>query len=256
MKLVGWLKSPGTSSLHTFGRRLLIGWGRYWCDGLVVSAYRDLSGWSIHSGGTSILIISSKGNFDRYEALERSLLAVEGAAAAWKNRAFIAEDILRQVKESGTDVVASSKIAEQFSGGGRLEMLAGSETRIKDLLENGPRRETPDWMKRRIQSGQQGLPPMQPISITAEVEAMIPLQLPSPEDVWDVANAKVKDDKYTAQAAEKEALDKQRKALERALQTKSIKKLVRYPEDAEGKLGKLSRTIMHFAILGDALGSY
>lgn len=153
----------------------------------------------------------------------------------------MAEEILRQARLDGADTVSSSSSAIENSGVGRLEMLPGSESRIKDLLENGPRQEIPDWMKRRLQTGQQALPPMQPISLTAEIDATIPLQLPTPEKVWDVAKSKVKEgDKFTARAAEKEALDLQRNALERSLETKSKKTLVKkYPEDTEEKSGQL-----------------
>jgi len=179
-------------------------------------------------------------NSGRYALLERSLLAVESAAAAWKNRALMAEESLREARINGAESDSSSSTIGQIPNVGRLEVLPSSGSRIKDLLENGPRQETPDWMKRRLQTGQQSLPPMQPTSITAEIDAMIPLQLPTPEKVWDVAKSKVKeDDKFTARAAEKEALDLQRIALERALQTKSIKTLVRYPEDSEEKSGQL-----------------
>ena len=152
----------------------------------------------------------------------------------------MAEEMLRQARINGAEIETSSSLIDQIPNVGRLEMLPSSDSRIKDLLENGPRRETPDWMKRHLQTGQQPLPPMQPTSITAEIDAMIPLQLPTPEEVWDVAKSKVKeDDKFTVRAAEKDALDLQRNALERALQTKSIKTLVRYPEDSEEKSGSL-----------------
>lgn len=189
-------------------------------------------------------------NFGRYELLERSLLAVESAAAAWKNRALMAEEVLRQARLNGAEADSSSSTTSEIPNVGRLEMLPGRDSRIKDLLENGPRQETPDWMKRRLQTGQQSLPPMQPISITAEIDAMIPLQLPTPEEVWDVAKSKVKqDDKFTARAAEKEALDFQRSALEKALQTKSIKTLVRYPEDSEEKSGQLQNVGLNSAAM-------
>lgn len=169
------------------------------------------------------------------------MLALESAAAAWKKRAIVAEEVLRQARLDGADTVSSSSTSIQNTAVGRLEMLPGSDSRIKDLLENGPRQEIPDWMKRRLQTGQQALPPMQPISLTAEIDATIPLQLPTPEEVWDVAKSKVKeDDKFTARAAEKEALDLQRNALERSLETKSNKTLVKkYPEDTDEKSGQL-----------------
>lgn len=162
--------------------------------------------------------------------------------AAWKNRALMAEEALRQARINGVEVDTSSLVIDQVPNVGRLKMLLSSDSRIKDLLENGLRRETPDWMKRRLQTGQQALPPMQPTSITTEIDAMIPLQLPTPEEVWDVAKSKVKeDDKFNVRAAEKDALDLQRNALERALQTKSVKPLVRYPEDTEEKSGLLPK---------------
>lgn len=169
------------------------------------------------------------------------MVAAEGAAAAWRNRALTAEELLRQSRINGVEIDSSSPVPDLLPPNiGRLEMLPGSDAKIKDLLENGPRRETPDWMKRRLQTGQQNLPPMQPTSITADIDAAIPLELPTPEDVWDVAKSKVKeDDKYTVRAAEKEALDLQRNALERALQTKSLRTLVRYPEESESKTGHL-----------------
>lgn len=164
----------------------------------------------------------------------------------------MAEKLLRLARINGAEIDTSSLPVEQAPSVGRLEVLPGSDVRIKDLLENGPRRETPDWMKRRLQIGQQVLPPMQPIAINADVDALIPLQLPSSETVWDVSKSKVKEnDKYAVRAAEKEALDLQRNAMERALQTKSIKTLVRYPEDAEEKSGQLHNvgqiSLHHFA---------
>lgn len=163
------------------------------------------------------------------------MLAVESAAAAWKNRALMAEETLKLARINGAEIDTSSLVSDQMNvGRGRLEMLPNSDSRIKDLLENGPRRETPEWMQRRLQTGHQGLPPMKPTPTNAEVEATIPLQLPSPEKVWDVSRSKAReDDKFSVRAAEKEALDLQRSALERALETRSIKPLVRYPEDSE-----------------------
>ncbi|CAK9859227.1 unnamed protein product [Sphagnum jensenii] len=121
-------------------------------------------------------------------------------------------------------------------GGGRLGLLLEKESRRHDLLANGLRRETPEWMKRRLMLGQQGLPPRTSLLNSADVEAMLPLELPSPKDVWSIASAKVKDDMYTAQAAEKQALDLQRKVLQQTLERKTAKKWVKDPEAAEGKL--------------------
>jgi hypothetical protein len=169
----------------------------------------------------------------RYDLLETSLAAAE----AWKTRATIAEDILQQVKEHAVQTIDSKSTVEQVIGGGRLGLLLEKDSRRQDLLANGLRRETPEWMKRRLMLGQQGLPPRTSLPSSADVEAMLPLELPSPKDVWSIASAKVKDDMYTAQAAEKQALDLQRKVLQRALERKTAKKWVKDPEAAEGKLG-------------------
>lgn len=176
----------------------------------------------------------------RCEALEKSLSAAESCAEAWKARALAIEALVRK-DESGV---------QNFSGdtnvlsAGRIDASLGKDTSKWDLLANGPRRETPDWMKRRIESGLQGLPPREIKPIDAFVEAEVPLYLPTPEDVWSVASAKVKtDDLFAKQAAEKEALDSQRKeldsqrkALERALKkgARRLKSL----EDADIKLGE------------------
>ncbi len=169
----------------------------------------------------------------RYDLLETSLAAAE----AWKTRATIAEDILQQVKEHAVQTIDSKSTVEQVIGGGRLGLLLEKDSRRQDLLANGLRRETPEWMKCRLMLGQQGLPPRTLLPNSADVEAMLPLELPSPKDVWSIASAKVKDDMYTAQAAEKQALDLQRKVLQQALERKTAKKWVKDPEAAEGKLG-------------------
>jgi alpha-amylase len=171
-----------------------------------------------------------------YQVLERSLAAAEAAAGVWKTRAMTAEDMLRQVKELGVETISSKSAVEQIMGGGRMQMLLEKDSRRHDLLENGPRRETPEWMQRRLDMGQQGLPPKKSLPSSADVEAMLPLELPSPGDVWSIAKARVKDDMYTAEAAEKQKIDLQRKVLEQALERKTIKKQAKDPEEAEGKL--------------------
>ncbi|KAH8963684.1 hypothetical protein BDL97_04G026300 [Sphagnum fallax] len=180
--------------------------------------------------------VQAEANLLRYTILEKSLAAAEAAAEAWKTRATNAEGILRQAKELGIETLSSKSTVEQITGGGRMEMLLEKDSRRRHLLSNGPRREIPEWMKRRLDVGQQGLPPRESLPSSADVKAMLPLELPSPEDVWSIAHAKVKADIYTAQAMEKQALDLQRKVLERALERKSDKKQVKDPEEAEGKL--------------------
>jgi alpha-amylase len=125
-----------------------------------------------------------------------------------------------------------------------MQMLLEKDSRRHDLLENGPRRETPEWMQRRLDMGQQGLPPKKSLPSSADVEAMLPLELPSPGDVWSIAKARVKDDMYTAEAAEKQKIDLQRKVLEQALERKTIKKQAKDPEEAEGKLGSSLKSFL------------
>jgi alpha-amylase len=188
--------------------------------------------------------VQAEANLLRYTILEKSLAAAEAAAEAWKTRATNAEGILRQAKELGIETLSSKSTVEQITGGGRMEMLLEKDSRRRDLLSNGPRREIPEWMKRRLDVGQHGLPPRESLPSSADFKAMLPLELPSPEDVWSIAHAKVKADIYTAQAMEKQALDLQRKVLERALERKSVKKQVKDPEEAEGKLGLSLKSIL------------
>ncbi|KAL2634517.1 hypothetical protein R1flu_005996 [Riccia fluitans] len=175
--------------------------------------------------------VKEQANVRMYEALERSLAAAESSAEAWRNRALSAEGMLSRFKEEGVEVVPGL-VVEDVTAGGRMENLLGNDSIRRDLLANGPRRETPEWMRRRIEVGFQGLPPRTNAYASPQIEAEVPLHLPKPEDVWAINKAKVKeDDMYTRQAKEKEALDEQRRALERALQKRTVKRA----EDGEGK---------------------
>eukprot|EP00249_Psilotum_nudum_P024115 c29097_g1_i3 orf=478-3477(+) len=168
-------------------------------------------------------------NIRKYEALERSLVTAEVTARAWKERAVAVEDLLRKIKEQAIETEVSGTMLDELNGG-RIITFLGSDSRKWHLLANGPRRETPDWMLRRIKVALQGLPPRK--TFEGEAETEIHLQLPTSEDTWSIASAKVKEDIFTREAAEKETIDKQRRALEHALQRKTVRR----PKEAEIKI--------------------
>lgn len=155
----------------------------------------------------------------RCQALERSLGAAETLAKAWKEQALVVEELLQKSSE-GVDAIEISGGIHDILTGGRMETLLGIDSRKWDLLANGPRRETPDWMIRRIEVALQGLPPRKPGQVHEEND--VRLQLPKSEEVWCIASAAVKEDLYTKQAAEKEAIDEQRRVLEKTLTKKTV----------------------------------
>ncbi|CAM6100036.1 unnamed protein product [Calypogeia fissa] len=178
--------------------------------------------------------VKEQANIRVHEALGRSLTAAENVARAWKNRALTVESILLSMKEDESKVQPVGR-AEEIIHGGRMENLLGSNSRKWDLLANGPRRQTPEWMKWRIQAGLQNLPPRNPLPIASQVEAELPLHLPTPDEVWSISFAKAKkDDLFTQVAVEKEALDEQRRALERALEKKSDQRDTEKKDSATG----------------------
>ncbi|KAH8949309.1 hypothetical protein BDL97_10G025000 [Sphagnum fallax] len=180
-----------------------------------------------------------KVQFATYELENSSRHAPEvrmNAVAVRGVSARVASNAQLEALQAANSFHKSDEERAKVIGRGRLGLLLEKESRRQDLLANGLRRETPEWMKRRLMLGQQGLPPRTSLLSSADVEAMLPLELPSPKDVWSIASAKVKDDMYTAQAAEKQALDLQRKVLQQALERKTAKKWVKDPEAAEGKL--------------------
>ena len=158
----------------------------------------------------------------RYQALERSLSSAETLAKAWEERALAVEALLQKSREEGADVAGFNVGLEGILTGGRMETLLGNDSRKWDLLANGPRRETPEWMERRIEVALQGLPPRKLGQIEEEIG--VSLKLPSPDEVWSIATAEVKEDVYTRQAAEKEAIDEQRRVLENTLKIKTVRK--------------------------------
>ncbi|MCO5586005.1 hypothetical protein L7F22_039942 [Adiantum nelumboides] len=168
----------------------------------------------------------------RYQALERALAAAEALTEAWKERALAVEDLLRKYKSEGADAVGVSGGIEGALTGGRMGASLGNESRKWDLLANGPRRDTPEWMVRRIEVALQGLPPRK--LGQAEEEIGKKLDLPGIEEVWCIATAKVKEDVYTQQAAEKEAIDEQRRVLEKTLKKKAGRRPQKISEPGTG----------------------
>ncbi|MCO5602610.1 hypothetical protein L7F22_056744 [Adiantum nelumboides] len=168
----------------------------------------------------------------RYQALERALAAAEALTQAWQERALAVEGLLRKFKSEGADAVEVSGGIEGALTGGRMGASLGNESRKWDLLANGPRRDTPDWMVRRIEVALQGLPPRK--FGQAEEEIGKKLDLPGIEEVWCIATAKVKEDVYTQQAAEKEAIDEQRRVLEKTLKKKAGRRPQKVSESGTG----------------------
>lgn len=168
----------------------------------------------------------------RYQALERSLAAAETLTKAWEERALAVEELLRKSREEGNDVIEVSGGIEGILTGGRMETLLGNDSRKWDLLANGPKRDTPEWMVRRIEVALQGLPPRKLGQV--QEESGLKLQLPGPEEVWCIATAKVKEDVYTKQAAEKEAIDEQRRVLEKTLKKKTVRRPLQVSESGTG----------------------
>lgn len=168
----------------------------------------------------------------RYQALERALAAAEVLSKAWEERALAVEELLRRSRNEGADAIEVSARIRGVLTGGRMETLLGKDSRKWDLLANGPRRDTPEWMVRRIKVALQGLPPKQ--LGTVEEENVVKLELPSIEEVWSIATAKVKEDVYTKQAAEREAIDEQRRVLEKTLKKKAVRRPQQISESGTG----------------------
>ncbi|KAI5079603.1 hypothetical protein GOP47_0005082 [Adiantum capillus-veneris] len=168
----------------------------------------------------------------RYQALERALAAAEALTHAWKERAVAVEELLRRFRSAGADAIEVGGGIEGVLTGGRMGALLGNDSRKWDLLANGPRRDTPEWMVRRIEVALQGLPPRKLGQDDEEVGKR--LDLPAIKEVWCIATAKVKEDVYTQQAAEKEAIDEQRRVLEKTLKKKAVRRPPKVSESGTG----------------------
>lgn len=180
----------------------------------------------------------------RCEALQRSLKASEAASRMWRERAEMAEALL--MKQSSPD--NQEEAAIYSVNGGRVELLMDEDSQKWRLLSDGPRREIPEWMARRIRSICPKFPPRTTSLSDVASSKFTPLDLPKPEEVWSIAQEKTKEgDTLVEHVIEKEVIEKKRKALERALQRKTIK-WERTPE--EKKLGVIACSkSFHFSFL-------
>ncbi|KAD7479496.1 hypothetical protein E3N88_02632 [Mikania micrantha] len=112
---------------------------------------------------------------------------------------------------------------EIIVNGGRLALLIDDDSQKLKLINDGPRREIPEWMARRISSVRPKFPPKKINFSEVNTSKFKSLELPKPAEVWSIAQAKPKDgDTLTNHVIEKELIQKKRKALERALQQKAF----------------------------------
>ncbi|KAG1347818.1 Alpha-amylase isozyme 2A [Cocos nucifera] len=165
----------------------------------------------------------------RCAALQRSLKASEAASEVWRWRAEIAESILHGEKSPGED----EEDVDYLVNEGRIDLLTGDDSQKWKLLAEGPRREIPEWMARRIRTICPKLPPRKVNMSEALAAKSLSLNLPKPDEVWSIAQEKPKEaDILVEHVIEKEAIEKKRKALERALQRKTVK-WQRTPEETK-----------------------
>nr|GMD58758.1 Alpha-amylase isozyme 2A [Ipomoea batatas] len=179
----------------------------------------------------------------RCDALQRSLKASEAASKMWRQRAELAEALLlNKTLSEGED-----EDAIFVGSGGRINLLVDNDSQKWKLLSDGPRRDIPVWMARRINSICPKFPPRKTNISEVMASRFKSLQLPKPDEVWSIAQEKPKEgDILIEHVIEKEVIEKKRKSLERALQRKTIK-WQRTPE--ETKLGALSETSIPLLLL-------
>ncbi|KAK4710451.1 hypothetical protein R3W88_004964 [Solanum pinnatisectum] len=169
----------------------------------------------------------------RCEALQRSLRAAEAASKTWRQRAEMAEDLLlRKSSSEEGDEEAIYRV-----NGGRIDFLMDDDSLKWKLLTDGPRRSTPEWMARRIRSIRPRFPPRKTHVSEVMTSGFKTLDLPKPDEVWSIAQEKLKEgDALVEHVTEKEVIEKKRKALERALQRKTVK-WQRTPEETKLESG-------------------
>lgn len=155
----------------------------------------------------------------RCDALHRSLRASEAATEMWRRRAEMAESLLlneKQFSEGDEDAIF-------VVNGGRIDLLTDDDSLKLKLLSDGPRRELPEWMARRIRTVRPKFPPRKVDASEALKSNFISLDLPKPDEVWSIATEKPKvGDTLIEHVIEKEVIEKKRKALERSLHRKTI----------------------------------
>ncbi|XP_050380889.1 uncharacterized protein LOC126798094 [Argentina anserina] len=154
----------------------------------------------------------------RCEALQRSLKASEANTKMWRQRAEIAESLLLKERQPGD----LDKDSMYVVNGGRIDLLTNDDSQKWKLLSDGPRREIPQWMARRIRTIRTKFPPRKIDVAEALCSEFRSLNLPKPEEVWSIALEKPKEgDALVEHIFEKETIEKKRKALERVLQRKT-----------------------------------
>ena len=155
----------------------------------------------------------------RCEALQRSLKASEDALKLWRQRAEMAESLL--LKERLHDEWDEDSI--YVVNGGRIDLLTTDDSQKWKLLSDGPRREIPQWMARRIKDVSPKFPPRKIDVAEALTSKFRSLELPKADEVWSIAREKPKEgDALIEHVFERETIEKKRKALERALKRKTI----------------------------------
>ncbi|XP_019244553.1 PREDICTED: uncharacterized protein LOC109224428 isoform X1 [Nicotiana attenuata] len=169
----------------------------------------------------------------RCEALQRTLRAGEAASKMWRQRAEMAENLL--LKKSSSE--EGDEEAIYSVNGGRIDLLMDDDSQKWKLLTDGPRRPTPEWMARRIRSLRPRFPPRKTHVSEAMAAGYKTLDLPKADEVWSIAQEKLKEgDVLVEHVIEKEVIEKKRKALERALQRKTVK-WKRTPEETKPESG-------------------
>lgn len=152
----------------------------------------------------------------RCEALQRSLMASEDALKMWRQRAEMAESLLMKERQEDGDSV-------YVVNGGRIDLLTDVDSQKWKLLSDGPRREIPQWMARRIKAVIPKFPPRKSDVAEALTSKFRSLELPKADEVWSIAREKPKEgDALVEHVFERETIEKKRKALERALRRKTI----------------------------------
>lgn len=73
-----------------------------------------------------------------------------------------------------------------------MDVMLGDPKLKRQVLAQGPRRERPDWLKKKNTAGV-SLPPLRQPEIGEEKEVMaeISLDLPSVKDVWSIVEHRV-----------------------------------------------------------------
>ncbi|XP_027349646.1 uncharacterized protein LOC113861187 isoform X3 [Abrus precatorius] len=152
----------------------------------------------------------------RCEALQRSLKAAEDALKMWRQRAEMAESLLLKERLQDEDSI-------YVVNGGRIDLLTDVDSQKWKLLSDGPRREIPQWMARRINAVSPKFPPRKIDVAEALTSKFRSLELPKVDEVWSIAREKPKEgDALIEHVFERETIERKRKALERALQRKTI----------------------------------